>query len=95
MEYHSTNDYIIKFRDGESDLQKQKRMKKISRYKKERERKESFSNERTKKLGKEFKTGCSTTIHSPMLPAFTDKKYRAETQVKKYNVIQMSKVQLY
>ena len=29
-----------------------------------------------------------------MQPAFTDnKKYRAETQVKKYNVIQMSKVQ--
>lgn len=64
--------------------------------KKKRERKESFNNERTKKLGKDFETGCSTTIHSPMLPAFTDnKKYRAETQVKKYNVIQMSKVQLY
>ena len=97
MEYHSTNDYIIKFRDGESALWKQKRMKKISRYKnkRERERREkSFNNERTKKLGKE--TGCSTIIHSPMQLAFTDsKKYRAEMQVKKYNVIQMSKVQLY
>lgn len=39
-------------------------------------------------LGKDFETGCSTIIHSSTQPAFTEsKEYRADTQVKKYNVI--------
>ena len=73
-------------------------MKKISRYKnkireREREKKKVLIMKGQRNLAE---TGCSTIIHSPMQLAFTDSKnYRAEMQVKKYNVIQMSKVQLY